>query len=137
MSNDEIAVRYSAKDNPNNYTVDGAPLADIPADEWAKLPDQVRRSVAAAVFYEVTSKGERTAETANMSELVTALPGINTEIAGALAAAGYDTPDAIRAASDEQLLAISGIKEKRLAQIRLALLPKEIQVDISAVEDGE
>lgn len=132
MSNDEIAVKYNAKDNLNGYTVDGAPLRDIPADEWAKLPEQVQRSVAAAVFYEVTPKGKRTAETANLAAVTLAIPGISGEIVAALAAAGYDTPDKITAAHDEELMAIPGIKQGRLAQIRAALA--DIHTDFAPIE---
>lgn len=46
------------------------------------------------------------------------LPGIGTEIADALKAAGYDTAAKVQAASDEDLLAISGIGKTRLRQIR-------------------
>jgi ERCC4-type nuclease len=135
--NEEIAAKYLANKNPQGYLIDGAPLRDITADEWQALPDQVRRSVAAADFYEVTPTGERTAEKTNLNELLVALPGINSEIAGALAAAGLDTPDKIRAAGDEELLAISGIKEKRLAQIRTALAETAPAGEEAGQEDGE
>jgi ERCC4-type nuclease len=50
-----------------------------------------------------------------------ALPGIDSEIATALHAAGYSTEAAVRAASDKELIDIPGIGEKRLADIRDAL----------------
>lgn len=46
------------------------------------------------------------------------LPGVNTEILGALVHAGYTTIEQVRAASDAELLAISGIGPVRLAKIR-------------------
>lgn len=49
------------------------------------------------------------------------LPGIGVEIMAALAAAGYDGLDKIQAASDADLLAISGIGRGRLRQIREVL----------------
>ncbi|MCI0726426.1 MAG: helix-hairpin-helix domain-containing protein [Chloroflexi bacterium] len=49
------------------------------------------------------------------------LPGIGPEIADILIRAGYDTVAKVRAASDQDLLAISGIQKKRLAGIRKAL----------------
>lgn len=49
------------------------------------------------------------------------LPGVNAEIDEALRAVGFDSFDEIRAAADEGLLAISGIGQGRLAQIREAL----------------
>lgn len=58
MKDDEIAVEYDPKKNPHNYTVDGAPLRDMTAAEWKALPEQVRRSVAAAEFYEVVKKSQ-------------------------------------------------------------------------------
>jgi predicted flap endonuclease-1-like 5' DNA nuclease len=54
------------------------------------------------------------------SELVQ-IEGISTEIAQALRSAGLETRDELDAASDEELLAISGIGEGRLAMIREAL----------------
>ena len=49
------------------------------------------------------------------------LPGIGSTIARALRAAGLDSIEKIRHASDEELLAISGISDARLATIRAAL----------------
>jgi len=49
------------------------------------------------------------------------LPGIGNEIADALRNAGFDSVEKIRQASDEQLLAISGIGKGRLETIRAAL----------------
>jgi len=49
------------------------------------------------------------------------LPGIGNEIADALRNAGFDSVEKIKQASDEQLLAISGIGKGRLETIRAAL----------------
>jgi len=46
------------------------------------------------------------------------LPGINLEIMGALVERGYTTIAQVQAATDEALLAISGIGPVRLAKIR-------------------
>lgn len=53
---ENIAVKYDEKKNPHGYTVDGAPLRNITAAEWAALPKQVKASVEAAEFYEVVKK---------------------------------------------------------------------------------
>lgn len=45
---------------------------------------------------------------------------IGQELADQLVAAGYDTPDAIVAATDEQLLAIKGMKPATLKKLRTA-----------------
>ncbi|MBX3056922.1 MAG: hypothetical protein KF770_10660 [Anaerolineae bacterium] len=49
------------------------------------------------------------------------LPGVGEEIAAALAAAGYGDVGRVRAASDSELLAISGIGPARLRKIREVL----------------
>jgi hypothetical protein len=49
------------------------------------------------------------------------LPGVDEKIANALWQAGYKTLQAIADASDDELLAVSGIGKARIAQIREAL----------------
>jgi hypothetical protein len=46
------------------------------------------------------------------------LPGVNREIVGALVAYGFTTIEQVKNASDEELLAVSGIGPARLAAIR-------------------
>lgn len=118
---DKIAVIYHPDKNPAGESVDGAPRRDMPVSEWQELPDQVRRSVAAAGYYEVTPAGGRAAETTNQNDLTAALPGVPADTVKALVVAGYDTADKVVAAADEELLAIPGIKRGRLEQIRWSM----------------
>jgi predicted flap endonuclease-1-like 5' DNA nuclease len=61
---------------------------------------------------------EELAETAPTGSELTTLPGIDLEIMGALVHAGYTTVAQVQAATDAELLAISGIGPVRLAKIR-------------------
>lgn len=65
--------------------------------------------------------GEESEAVATMTDELAALPGVGPEIADALRAAGYGTVTAVRAATDRDLLGISGIGKKTLAAIRTAV----------------
>ncbi len=97
----------------------GIPRRDLTADDWAALDAARQALVMASPLYETEPPpiGRKTT-----------LPGVGPEIAQALYHAGYTTLDAIAAATEEDLLAISGIGPGRLKQIREAL---------SALKDGE
>lgn len=73
---------------------------------------QLAREVIALEEMWLPEEGAATTEQIELSQL------LNVRLAGVLAKAGYASADAVKAASDEELLAIAGIGEKALALIR-------------------
>jgi DNA uptake protein ComE-like DNA-binding protein len=69
----------------------------------------------------VSEAGKASDESGTETAEASAAPASSTPYADALAKAGYDTDTKIRAASDEDLLAVEGIGPARLAEIRSAL----------------
>jgi hypothetical protein len=62
--------------------------------------------------------------------------GLPDSVGEALVEAGYDTPEKLRRATDDQLLEIDGIGDARLAQIR-AVHPYESELGPEQADDGE
>lgn len=109
-----ILFLYHESENPEGAFIDGAPLTDIDTAIWEALPGHVQASVRACPFYAPT--GWLQEERPSLQ-----LPGIGKEITTALENAGFKTAADIAAASDEDLLAVSGIGHGRLQTIREAL----------------
>lgn len=105
---------YHEERNPDGAFIDGVPLQDIDRDTWGAMPEHVQASVRACPFYAPT--GWLQEERPSLQ-----LPGIGKEITTALENAGFKTAADIAAASDEDLLAVSGIGHGRLQTIREAL----------------
>ncbi|MBE2197528.1 MAG: helix-hairpin-helix domain-containing protein [Anaerolinea sp.] len=112
-----ILFTYNPLKNPTGAFLDGVPLADVDKATWDALPEHVQASVLVCPFY------------ARVTAVVDApalnIPGIGVEIVVALANAGFTTVAEIAAATDEQLLNISGIGPARLVNVRAALAQLE------------
>lgn len=91
--------------------VAGVPTRDLTGDEVAELPEDLRGRVENSFLWLETGEDEPERD----------LPGVGAEIWTALHGAGLTTMADVRAADDATLLGISGIGEKRLAQIRAAV----------------
>lgn len=117
IMDDKLAYIYDANQNPGGAVLDGVPLRDLTAAEFAALPERWQAAVKREPFYAAADAPARI----GLSDV----PGIGEEIASALSHAGYRTITDVIAASDMELLAISGIGAGRLARVRQALADLE------------
>lgn len=85
-----------------------------PPDVVDLTTDEIEHLYRHGTRFEVVD-GDETVEL----DALTALVG--SDVAASLRAGGFDTPDAVRDASDDDLRAVSGIGEGRLAKIRDAV----------------
>lgn len=115
-----ILFIYNPLKNPTGAFLDGVPLSDIDEATWDALPDHVQADVRGCPFYAGT-----TAVSVDAPALDIDIPDIGVEIIMALANAGFATVAKIAAATDEQLLNVSGIGPARLVNIRAALAQLE------------
>jgi DNA-directed RNA polymerase alpha subunit len=97
------------KYNGNGF-IPGIPARDLSDSDLAQLDDGQRQAVAKSTAY-----------SGKLPPPKTSIRGIDDQIARALRQAGINTIEKIKQASDEELLAISGIGAARLAEIRAAL----------------
>lgn len=106
---------YDPDKNTDGAWLDGVPLADIDDVTWASLPVHVQADVLSCSFYVRPRDGAQTLD----------IPGIGAEIITALENAGFTTAADVAAATDTQLLNVSGIGPARLLSIRATLAQLE------------
>lgn len=87
--------------------------------EWESVKRRVLEGMGWRLVAGPVSAPQPAAEPAGAALL--SVDGIGPEIAGALVAMGIDTPDALRAATDDALLGVPGINARRLKRIRRSL----------------
>lgn len=109
---DELAFVYDASQNPQGEHLDGVPLRDLTRAEYGELPEVWQRAVTAVPYYVANG---------NTPPTLASIDGVGEEITRALANAGYSNWTAVSAATDDDLLKISGIGKTRLAHIRAAI----------------
>lgn len=95
----EITTRYMGR---GEFYL-GVPARDLTAADLAQLTETARLTVLRGNLYQVIA------------------PELDLPAADLLLAAGYRSREAVDAATDTDLLAITGIGKKRLEQIRAAL----------------
>jgi len=105
-------------------TTDGKPLLFVHGEELDGTVWETSDTSRSATDAEVET-GMRASEYITMSDAGSesdpATLALPEDIASILVAAGYTTPEAVQAATDEDLLALSGIGNARLAVIRETL----------------
>lgn len=109
---DEPAFVYDATRNPQGEHLDGVPLRDLTRMEYDELPEVWQRAVTAVPYY--VANGDT-------PPALVSIDGVGEEITRALANAGYSDWTAVSAATDDDLLKISGIGKTRLSHIRAAI----------------
>lgn len=81
----------------------------------ADLPDEVYAALEAKKAFEPPAPSDLPSR-----EMLTVAPVLASDVSEKLAAGGYDTVEAIRAATDAELLAVKGIGPAAVAAIREA-----------------
>jgi len=88
----------------------GVPMRDLTAEEILGMTPEIQRQIEICGLW----VGE-------MPQPLTEINGIGQELMRALQAVGLTTAEQVRRADDRALLAIAGIGQKRLLEIRAAV----------------
>lgn len=103
----------------NGAIINGLPARDLTEADWEVIGTQGRQhEVLNSPLYKVVNNE---IEMPVPEPETTPVPVIGDGIEATLKLAGYETVEAVQAATDEELLAIEGIGPARLAKIREAL----------------